>query len=145
MTRPKGNSEALVERRLRALALLDSGYTLNEVARNLRCSPSSVMRWRNARRNGGARGLQVRRSPGRPLKLSSEQRSRLAELLLKGPRAFGFENRYWTSAQIIALICENFGVQYHPSHMRRLLQSLPLRLTMPDDGAVQALLEKRLP
>lgn len=38
---------------MRALALLDDGLSLNEVGRRIGCNPSSVMRWRDARRHGG--------------------------------------------------------------------------------------------
>src|ERR1035441_4978321 len=74
MPRLKGSADLLEDRRKRALALLDSGYSLNEVGRRIGCNPSSVMRWRNARQRGGAKALQVRFSPGRPLKLDRRQR-----------------------------------------------------------------------
>lgn len=67
MPRLKGSADLLEDRRKRALALLDSGYSLNEVGRRIGCNASSVMRWRNARRRRGAEGLRVRSSPGRPL------------------------------------------------------------------------------
>ena len=77
MPRPKGSADLLEDRRKRALGLLDSGYSLNEVGRRIGCNPSSVMRWRDARRRGGAKALRVRFSPGRPLKLDLKQRRRL--------------------------------------------------------------------
>jgi hypothetical protein len=53
------------------LALLDWGLSLNEVGRRMGCNASSVMRWRDARRRGGAKALRVRFSPGRPWKLDA--------------------------------------------------------------------------
>jgi transposase len=67
MPRPKASADLLEDRRRRALALLDEGYSLNEVGRRIGCNASSVMRWRDARRQGGDEALQVRFSPGRPL------------------------------------------------------------------------------
>ena len=84
MPRLKGSADLLEDRRKRALALLDAGESLNEVGRRIGCDPSSVMRWRDARRRGGARALRVRFSPGRPLKLDRKQRRRLVNLLLRG-------------------------------------------------------------
>ena len=52
--RPKGSAELLSDRRRRALKLLDEEFSLNEVARRLRCAASSVMRWRNEWRRRGA-------------------------------------------------------------------------------------------
>jgi transposase-like protein len=63
MPRLKGSSDLLEDRRKRALALLDSGCTLNEVGRRVGCNASSVMRWRDARQRGGDKALQVRCSP----------------------------------------------------------------------------------
>jgi hypothetical protein len=45
MPRLKGSADLLEDRRKRALALLDSGESLNEVGRRIGCNPSSVMRW----------------------------------------------------------------------------------------------------
>src|SRR5713226_4494540 len=85
MPRLKGSADLLEDRRKRALALLDSGCSLNEVGRRIGCNASSVMRWRDTRRRGGAKALRVRYSPGRPLKLNQAQRKRLVDLLLQGP------------------------------------------------------------
>src|ERR1035437_274345 len=93
MPRLKGSADLLEDRRKRALALLDSGYSLNEVGRRIGCNPSSVMRWRNARQRGGAKALQVRFSPGRPLKLDRRQRRCLVNLLLQGPMMHGYRTK----------------------------------------------------
>jgi len=42
MPRLKGSADLLEDRRRRALALLDSGESLNEVGRRIGCNPSSV-------------------------------------------------------------------------------------------------------
>jgi len=55
MPRLKASAELLEDRRRRALALLDEGYSLNEVGRQIGCNASSVMRWRDARRQGETR------------------------------------------------------------------------------------------
>jgi len=98
--RPKGSADLLSDRRRRALALLKSGLSLNEVARRIHCVASSVMRWRNAWRRRGAAALQVGYSPGRPPKLQPAQQRRLVRLLLKGPLAHGYHTNLWTTARI---------------------------------------------
>ena len=100
MPRLKGSADLLEDRRKRALALLDSGYSLNEVGRRIGCNASSVMRWRDARRRSGEQGLRVRFSPGRPLKLNRKQRRRLVTLLLQGPMMHGYRTNLWTTARI---------------------------------------------
>ncbi len=106
--RPKGSADVLEDRRRRALALLNRRLSLNEVARKLGCAASSVMRWRNAFRHGGAAALKVRPTPGRPPKLTTWQQQRLATILLKGAMAHGYRTELWTTARIAEVIERNW-------------------------------------
>ena len=124
MPRLKGSADLLKDRRRRALALLDDVLSLNEVGRRIGCNASSVMRWRDARCRLGSQALEVRCSPGRPLKLIQSQRKRLVRLLVKGPLAQGYRTNLWTTARIAALVEQEFGVRYHPDHIGRLMHTL---------------------
>jgi len=137
MPRPQGSADLLEDRRRRALALLDSGCSLNEVGRRIGCEASSVMRWRDARRRGGEKGLKVRYSPGRPLKLELRQRKRLVRLLLRGAQAYGYRTNLWTTARIAELIQREFGVQYHPDHVGRLMHDLDWSPQKPERRALE--------
>jgi transposase len=137
MPRLKGSADLLEDRRKRALALLDSGCSLNEVGRRIGCNASSVMRWRDTRRRGGAKALQVRYSPGRPRKLDQAQRKRLVDLLLQGPIAHGFRTNLWTTARMAELIQREFGVQYHRDHIGRLMHSLKWSPQKPERRALE--------
>jgi len=137
MSRPKGGADLLEDRRRRALALLDSGYSLNEVGRRIRCGASSVMRWLDARRRGGDKALRVRYSPGRPLKLDQGQRKRLLRLLLRGAVAHGYRTHLWTTARIAEVIQREFGVQYHRDHVGRLMHSLKWSPQKPERRALE--------
>jgi transposase len=137
MPRLRGSADLLEDRRRRAMALLDAGYSLNEVGRQIGCNPSSVMRWRDARRRGGARALEVRFSPGRPLKLDSAQRKRLVRALLKGPIAQGYRTNLWTTARIAEVVEREFGVSYHPDHIGRLMHSLGWSPQKPERRALE--------
>ena len=137
MARLKGSGDLLEDRRKRALALLDSGYSLNEVGRRIGCHASSVMRWRDCRRRGGTRALRVRCSPGRPLKLDPTKRKRLVDLLLQGPIAQGYRTNLWTTARIAEVIRREFGVQYHRDHVGRLMHSLQWSPQKPERRALE--------
>jgi transposase len=137
MPRPKGSADLLEDRRHRALALVDSGCSLNEVARRIGCGASSVMRWYHARRGGGEKALRVRFSPGRPHKLTAKQEARLIKLLLKGAMARGYRTNLWTTARIARLIEEEFGVDYHPNHMGRLMHRLKWSHQKPERRAIE--------
>jgi len=124
MPRPKGSADLLEDRRRRALALLRAGYSLHETGRRIGCNPSSVMRWRDAWRRGGAKALRVRFSPGRPWKLNAAQRKRLVRLLLRGPLAQGYRTNLWTTVRIAEVVQRKFGIRYHRAHVGRLMHSL---------------------
>lgn len=135
--RLRGSADLLEDRRRRALALLDEGLSLNEVGRQIRCSASSVKRWRDARRKGGQKALKVRVSPGRPRRLSRVQARQLVSLLLKGPLAAGYSNQLWTTARVAEVIAKKFGVGYHRDHVGRLLHSLGWSHQKPQRKAIE--------
>jgi transposase len=137
MPRLRGSADLLEDRRRRALALLDSGYSLNEVGRHIGGNASSVMRWRNARRRRGDEGLKVRRSPGRPWKLDQKQCHRLVRLLVDGPMRQGYRTNLWTTARIAELIQREFGVEYHRDHVGRLMHSLGWSPQRPERRALE--------
>jgi transposase len=137
MPRPKGSGDLLEDRRRRALALVDSGCSLNEAARRIGCGASSVMRWYHARRRGGEQALRVRFSPGRPPKLRPKQLQRLIKLLLKGPMARGYHTNLWTTTRIARLIDEEFGIDYHPNHIGRLMHRLKWSHQKPERRAIE--------
>ena len=137
MARLKGSADFLEDRRRRALALVDSGCSLNEAGRRVGCHASSVMRWYQARKRGGMAALRVRYSCGRPPRLSTRQRQRLIRLLLKGPLTEGYSTNVWTTARIAELIQREFQVTYHPDHVGRLMHSLKWSHQKPKRRAVE--------
>jgi len=135
--RPKGSAELLQYRRRQALELLDEGRSLNEVARIIGCNPSSVMRWRDARAEGGEEALEVRFSPGRPPKLTEGQKRELEKTLLEGPLAAGYRTDLWTTARIAEVIERAFGVKYHRDHIGRLLRQMGWSHQKPERRALE--------
>lgn len=134
--RPKGSSDLICDRRRRALELLDEGLSLNEVARQIGCHASSVMRWRNTRAEGED-VFQVQFSPGRPTKLGAEQKKMLSELLLRGAMANGYRTDLWTTQRVCEVIEKNFGVHYHRDHIGRLLKKMGWSYQKPERRAIE--------
>lgn len=122
--RPEGSPQELERRRRRAMALLEEGYSQAEVARRVGCHPSSVLRWRRAKERAGPDGLKSKPVPGRPARLSSQQKERLLEYLLEGAMEHGYRTDLWTTKRMAQLIERKFGVTYHRDHVGRLLHSL---------------------
>jgi transposase len=119
--RPVGSPADLEARRRRAVALLDKGLGVREVARQMDCSPASVSRWRAEVRSRGPDGLCAKPAPGRPRRLTARQRARVLKLLLKGATAHGFSTDLWTLPRVATVIARTYGVQYHPAHVWKIL------------------------
>lgn len=135
--RPSGSPDLIADRRKRALALLDEGLSLNEVARRIGCAPISVLRWRDAREKKGDDAFVVRTSPGRPRRLSKKDLRKLEKLLLKGPLSFGYRTDLWTTQRIADLIEKEFGVKYHRDHIGRVMKMMGWSPQKPERRAME--------
>ena len=122
--RPAGNPKSLQRRRERAMQMLKDGYQPYEVAAQLKVDRRSVRRWRAACRQQGAQALQAKPTPGRPSKLSDQEKDELEKLLLNGAVAAGFPTDLWTCARIAQAIEARFGVRYHIDHIGRVMRAL---------------------
>jgi transposase len=125
--RPRGPAKALEDRRLRAMGLLHEGLSMSEVARRVGCYASSVLRWKRAWKKHGSKGLDSLRVPGRPSRLTRQQKRLLVKYLLQGARAHGHQTDLWTTRRITALIRRRFGVRYHSDYVGCLLRALGWR------------------
>ena len=135
--RPTGSPDLIADRRRRALELFDKGLSLNAVARQIGCAPSSVMRWRNLRADKGDGVFAVRLPPGRPSRLTAKQFRKLERILLKGPLAFGYRTELWTTKRIAEVIESEFGVPYHRDHIGRMMKKLGWSHQKPDRRAIE--------
>ncbi len=150
--RPKGSAEVLEERRRIAARMLQAGKGVREVARLVGASPGSVSRWKKALEQGGMEALKAKPHPGRPPKLSEEQKQELAAILRQGPMAAGFPTDLWTLKRVAAVIERHFGVKYHPSHVWKVLRSMGWSAQKPerrarerDEAAIRHWREKTWP
>lgn len=122
--RPYGSPKQLEKRRRRAIQLLKEGKNLSEAAKKVGSSISSVMRWQEAYQQEGDKGLSPLPVPGRPCKLTGQQKKRLTGLLLKGAQATGYGTDIWTTRRVRKIIKQEFGVTYHVNHLWRFLTGL---------------------
>ena len=135
--RPQGTAQQLEKRRRQAIRLLKAGKNLSAVARAISASVSSVFRWSQTFQAKGLRGLRPQPTPGRPPKLSESQKRKLVQVLRKGPLAAGYRTDLWTLQRVAKVIDQQFGVQYHPCHVWKLLGSLGWSCQKPERRALQ--------
>lgn len=127
----------LLARRRKAINLLEEELSLNEIARQIGCNASSVMRWRDRWKVLGEEGLKVLASPGRPSKMNTHQKAELLRYLLQGPSAFGWHTDVWTTQRIAALIKMKFAIDYHYTHVGRLMHALGWSPQKPEQRALE--------
>lgn len=120
-----------VAHRLHAVLLNAQGRTSGELCRILEAPRSAISEWlRNFDEHGLDGVLEGHRS-GRPPQLTPEQRVALEDIVESGPVAYGFDCGIWTSPMIARVITEEFGVAYHPGHVRKLLHKIGFSVQRP--------------
>ena len=110
---------------------------MGSVARKIGASISSVWRWWDAHQRGGESALAPKPVPGRPRKLPAKHQQRLWKILLSGAVACGFPNEIWTLKRIAQVIRREFGVEYHHSHVWKVLRAAGWSCQVPERRAIQ--------
>lgn len=124
--------------RLQAVLLSVDGHSPPQIAQLLHVHRSRVHDWVRNWNEHGVDGLKEGHRSGRPPSLTAAQREDLHDILESGPVAYGLNTGVWTSPMIAAIIAEEFGVGYHPGHVRRLLHRLGFSVQRPNTRLVQA-------
>ena len=119
------------QRRLEAARLFGKGASQAEVARQLKVSRVSAMRWYRIWRGGGRAALAQVAPLGRPARLSPAQLRKVEKRLLRGAQAEGYSTDLWTLPRVAEVISRVTGVKYHPGHVWRVLRGLGWSLQRP--------------
>lgn len=124
MTTKRATTNWKEERRKRAWALHQEGWSQKKIAEVLGVTPGAVSQWIKRGLKEGADGLLHPKVPGRPSRLKPTERQHLKELLAQGAESFGFQGAVWTCARVAKVIEREFGVHYHPAHVSRILDEM---------------------
>jgi transposase len=118
-----------------AARLFALGKTNPEVAEACGVSLAAVKLWKRAWKEQGSEGLAAKPHPGPARQLSDDDLVRLEKLLLAGAHKAGFASELWTCARVAEVIHERFGVEYHPSHVWKILRKLGWSCQKPEQRA----------
>lgn len=132
-----------VAKRIHAVLLNAAGDTSGEIAQILQAPLSRVSQWLRDYEEQGYEGLLEGYREGRPAKLTAKQSGELSDIVESGPVAYGFDSGVWTSPMIVRVIEEQFGIDYHAGHVRKLLHQMGFSVQRPKRLLVQADPEKQ--
>ena len=113
--------------RLIAALAYQHGVTQTELAEWFDVERKTVYNWLSRleeRPDALADAARDAPRPGRPTKLTAEQRAELADALASSPVEAGYDEREWGPSLVRRYVREQFGVDYSPASCRRLLAEL---------------------
>lgn len=121
--RPVRRPTALLEARRRAaVELVEAGVPQVEVARRFGVTRAAVCLWSQAARARGPAGLSAIPRPGRPARIPKDRSAGIADLVRRGPRAFGVDADRWSGARMRTFIEERWGLRVSESTLRRWMR-----------------------
>lgn len=112
------------DERINAIRLLQQGYTKTEVANIPAAAESSVYEWQKKFRDGGLAALSTKIASGRKSLLTDEQLIKLYKWLRGNPRQAQFDFGLWTRKIVRELIKREFGIDYTPQNVGKILKTL---------------------
>ena len=140
--RPRGDPRTLERRRLDAIELFKEGLGSGKISARLGVSRRSIYRWLAAYRAQGIEGIAPLPTPGRPCKLSVDDRQKLSHMLLNSAMPHGYASDRWTNPRIADVIRRRFGISYHVNHIGRLIKGLRAIIVSIDESGLRRFRKK---
>jgi putative transposase len=116
--------DAMAARRMLAIALVLEGKDRKTAAETCGMDRQTLRDWVHRYNAEGLTGLKNRKGPGRPSRLTAEQKAEVAALVEKGPDAERDGVVRWRCADLKRRIEEMFGVKLHERTVGKQLKAL---------------------
>ena len=129
--------EVLETFRFAAIKLRKSGVQINTIANSFNVTERAVYSWLKKSKTEGIKSLTSSKATGPESYLSEDELSILCKLLRKPASKLGYSTDLWSGPRIRHLIKHEFGIEYHPKHIPRLLKWLGLELKFPERRALE--------
>lgn len=120
-----------LKERYHALALMHELKSCYKVAKIMKRSDVTIRSWVKSFNAGGLPALVPNSSPGRPSRLSAEQKEELKKDVLTHPRELGYDFSNWEGKHVSERIKNKFGVLLKVRQCQYLLHELGFTLQRP--------------
>ena len=127
-----GIGYSTLEVRRRAVAALNAGMGMCEVASAYGIDRTTLYRWKMRYERAGDEGLTRRPVTGRPRKIAELSREAIASLVMAPASVYGFETDFWTTRRLIQVIEADFSVRLSKQTMSRRLHEAGLTYQKPE-------------
>ena len=112
--------------------LFKEGKTQKSISELVNCSQAWVSKVLKRHREQGDLGLKVKAwIPKKPSRLDEQQFASLRIMLINGAVNYGFSTDNWTRNRIASLIEESWKVNYHPSHISKIMKKMDFTTQKP--------------
>jgi len=109
----------------------ENGLKAEEIARIVRESHITVLRWLKRYLAEGIEGLQDAPRPGRSTVVTEEYRKQLLEVVRRRPRSLGLEYSIWTLQRLVDYLAEETGIRTSYETVRRELAKEDIVFSRP--------------
>ena len=120
----KRTSNYRLLRRITALRMLVSGFSVSTIASLFRLAEQTIRNWFHLFLLFGCAALRYKKPSGRPSRLTKTQKRHLKQLILATPQEAGFAPACWTSLMVQEVIQREFGVIYSRFYLCERLRTL---------------------
>jgi transposase len=113
------------------LLAAEQGLKVAQIARIVRESEATVLRWLKRYRAEGLEGLQDAPRPGRPAQLTEAYKAELLAAVRRRPRSLGLPFSLWTLQRLVDDLAERTGIRVSDETVRRALKQAGIVLSRP--------------
>jgi transposase len=115
----------------RILLAAEQGLKVPQIARIVRESEATVLRWLKRYRAEGIEGLQDAPRPGRPSPMTEAYQAALLAAVRRRPRSLGRPFSLWTLQRLVDDLAERTGIRVSDETVRRALKRAGSVLSRP--------------
>jgi transposase len=109
----------------------EQGLKVPQIARIVRESEATVLRWLKRYRAEGMEGLQDAPRPGRPSPMTEAYTAALVAAVRRRPRSLGLPFSLWTLQRLVDYLAEQTGIRVSDETVRRALKHADIVLSRP--------------